>query len=207
MKRGGVEHLSPRGERFSPHSARKWFSTTLGEIGANSKMIDRLMRHSGGVDQRYFRPPLQAQLEVLQLLPRLWPEALVDDADGVAHMLPTRAPGALTAAGGGAQDRSATLGSRATNDSANPPHPAGPPLPTSLSRGTAGRGLPESFGGGPCEGPPAGQFDPRELMGQGMAILGSITADRNDLADLFEALARLLRRGSQDAGRVDPERG
>lgn len=206
MKRGGVEHLSPRGERFSPHSARKWFSTTLGEIGANSKMIDRLMRHSSGVDQRYFRPPLRAQVEVLQLLPRLWPEAVVDDAGGVAHMLPTRAPGGLTAAGGGAQDKRATLGSRATHDSANPPPPAGPPLPTSLSRGTTGRGLPESFGGGPCEGQAAGQFDPR-VMSQGMAILGSITADRSDLADFFEALARLLRRGSPDAGRVDPERG
>lgn len=198
MVRAEIEHLTANGDRFSPHSSRKWFSCTLGSIGCNAKMIDRLMRHTSGVDQRYYRPTLQEQVDVLQRLPSLWPEARHAAADGVAHGLSTEVSGGLTREGGLAQDRKATLGCRNNHDSVNPPLPAGPPLPTSLSRGTTERGLAESFGEGPREGTPVCGFDPRQLTGQVMAITGSVNLDPTLLADLLDALSGLLRGKRRD---------
>lgn len=63
-----------RGRTFSSHSARKWLSTTLTTEGVHPRVIDRLMRHSGGVEQRYADLSLSEQLAGMQRLPQLWPE-------------------------------------------------------------------------------------------------------------------------------------
>lgn len=68
----GIEAEDYRGRRFSSHSARKYFATTLGAT-ASEKMVDFLMRHSGRVEHRYYVPPLEEQASALSALPRLWP--------------------------------------------------------------------------------------------------------------------------------------
>jgi integrase len=67
----GEDH---RGRPFSPHSARKWFETTLQLAGVPDRLVDWLMRHTGDVGTRYLDPPLDEQRRVLSLLPALWPE-------------------------------------------------------------------------------------------------------------------------------------
>ncbi len=69
----GIPEQDRRARGFSPHSARKWFATAMTGAGVAEKMVDRLMRHSGRVEHRYYDPPLAEQAEALARLPRLWP--------------------------------------------------------------------------------------------------------------------------------------
>ncbi|MFN7019903.1 MAG: hypothetical protein ACK4WH_01070 [Phycisphaerales bacterium] len=78
----GIEQCDRRGRAFSGHSGRKWFSTTLTGLGVPEKMVDRLMRHAGRVEHRYYDPTLEEQRDALACLPRLWPEARLDADSG-----------------------------------------------------------------------------------------------------------------------------
>lgn len=69
----GIAAQDYRGRSFSPHSARKFFSTALTAQGVPEKMVDRLMRHSGRVEHRYYDPPLADQAAAMAKLPLLWP--------------------------------------------------------------------------------------------------------------------------------------
>lgn len=74
--KAGIAELDSRGRRFSPHSARKFFSTVLTVAGVSSGLVDRLMRHAGTVESRYVDPSLGEMARALAHMPRLWPEAL-----------------------------------------------------------------------------------------------------------------------------------
>lgn len=69
----GIAELDAFGLRFSSHSFRKWHSTTLTNAGVPAKMVDVLMRHTGSVEARYYKPTLEEQQRALSLLPRIWP--------------------------------------------------------------------------------------------------------------------------------------
>lgn len=72
-RRAGVALEDYRGRPFSPHSARKFFSTMATSIGIPEKMVDFLMRHAGRVEHRYYQPTLEEQAASLAKLPRIWP--------------------------------------------------------------------------------------------------------------------------------------
>ncbi len=78
LKGAGVEPLDFRNKRLSTNGARKWFQTVLEpggdqDAGRRTMMIDLMMRHDKDVRSRYFDPSLERQFEFLQKLPRLWP--------------------------------------------------------------------------------------------------------------------------------------
>lgn len=72
-KRAGIHAEDYRGRPFSPHSARKFFSTTATASGLTEKMTDFLMRHAGRVEHRYYDPTLAEQAEAVAKLPTIWP--------------------------------------------------------------------------------------------------------------------------------------
>lgn len=75
----GIVEFDSRGRRFSPHSARKFFSTVMTQVGVSQKMVDRLMRHAGTVESRYYDPSSDEMAQALTHLPRLWPQDLGND--------------------------------------------------------------------------------------------------------------------------------
>lgn len=77
----GIPINDPINGPFKGHSARKWFATTLTNAGVPSKMVDCLMRHTGGVDARYYKPTLEEQRDALACLPQIWPLALNVEKD------------------------------------------------------------------------------------------------------------------------------
>lgn len=68
----GILEKDDRGRPFSPHSFRKGFSTVLTGVGVPEKMCDRLMRHSGRVEHRYYDPHLTEQVSAASQMPELW---------------------------------------------------------------------------------------------------------------------------------------
>jgi integrase len=70
-ERAGITIQDRDGANLSFHSARKWFSTTLTNAGVAARMVDHLMRHTGSVESRYFRPTLEEQAAALYFLPPL----------------------------------------------------------------------------------------------------------------------------------------
>ncbi len=78
LKGAGVQPRDFRNKRLSTNGARKWFQTVLEpggdqDAGRRTMMIDLMMRHDKDVRSRYFDPSLERQFEFLQKLPRLWP--------------------------------------------------------------------------------------------------------------------------------------
>lgn len=72
--RAGVQSLNERGKKFTPHSARKFCFTSLTCEGIPTVMAEFLIRHREGSRSRYIDPPLGAQAQALQALPRIWPD-------------------------------------------------------------------------------------------------------------------------------------
>lgn len=80
LKGAGITPTDFRGKRLSTNGARKWFQTVLepgddGNAGKRTAMIDLMMRHDKDVRSRYFDPSLERQFEFLHKLPRLWPNS------------------------------------------------------------------------------------------------------------------------------------
>jgi integrase len=69
----GIAAADYRGRTFSARSARKYFSTQGTALGIPEKMIDRLMRHAGKVEARYYDPSLEEQILHVEKFPSLWP--------------------------------------------------------------------------------------------------------------------------------------
>jgi integrase len=101
--RAGVAALDYRDRAISPHSARKYFETQLPAAGVEPKMVNFLMRHVIGVDDRYFDPTLEAQAQALAGMPRLWPP---QDPENRANV--DNSPLDLTSGPRGAQDVAGT---------------------------------------------------------------------------------------------------
>lgn len=70
-----IQRVDTRGRAFSPHSCRKWFSTTLTGLGVPERLVDRLMRHAGRTEMRYYDPTAREMAEAVARLPRLWPDS------------------------------------------------------------------------------------------------------------------------------------
>lgn len=195
----GIPHEDYRGRIFSPHSARKWFSTALTAEGVPEKMVDYLMRHAGRVEHRYYDPPLEDQAEAMSHLPRLWP----DQAE-----CPTRASGRIVDNSGGEPDRltsgvqgghdgSTTPGepnrkNRLDSADQTRPHAAGvvfdsePGLVSDLER---------QISTAQGKGPNASSSEPAELLNPTMGIQGLHlgAGSTHELANFLEALAKLIR--------------
>ncbi len=73
-ERAGILEKDARGRGFSPHSARKWFKTTLVSLGVQANVIDQLIRHANDVGDRYLDADLRLFSDALERLPELWPE-------------------------------------------------------------------------------------------------------------------------------------
>lgn len=184
-----------RGRPFTAHSARKFFETWLVDSGLEQGIVDRLMRHAGGVGARYYDATIQKLSEAVARMPSLWPakELRTTGAGGLdveSFTNPQPVPkGGLHAARYPVNVFPAASTTTPT-DSSRPPSPG---CSWSMPHITA-----PSWLGGQAEssepaclaGPPGG---PIRVSDPGMPIPGQINADRTCLAELFEALARLLR--------------
>lgn len=67
------------GKSFSGHSSRKWFETTLINGGVPNKLVDKLLRHRGKTEDRYYDPTLEDQAGGLAKLPLLLPDGWIVD--------------------------------------------------------------------------------------------------------------------------------
>ena len=203
----GIEAKDRRGRGFSPHSARKFFETTLIDAGIQERVVDRLMRHSGGVQARYYDTELKILSEAVKKVPNLWPGAeLRTEVSGGQHV------DKFTQASASAKDGllegrnrgtflPATSATPAT-DSSRPPAPGAPWLMSQLTVPSWAAGHAESSEPVPLRSPPAGSIHDSD---PGMPILGQINADRTAMAALLEAVARLLRE-SADGRQAAPGR-
>jgi len=196
--RAGIAHEDYRGRIFSPHSARKWFSTTLTAQGVPEKMVDFLMRHAGRVEHRYYDPPLAEQAAALALLPPLWPQVKVGLKRARSVDKSIESHNRLTSEVLHGHDRATTLGEpNRTNrlDSADQtrPNAAGvvfesvPGLVSDLERR-----MKQAQGKGPAASSSEPASEPlNPTMGiQGLHLNAGST---HELADFLEALAKLIR--------------
>lgn len=205
--RAGIAASDRRGRSFSPHSARKFFATELTGRGVPEKMVDRLMRHSGRVEHRYYDPTLEEQAFAAAQLPTLWPVPVSESEtapDQSRRNVPKEKSSTsdLTRRGKSAEHEGVASASMksvsdSTSDSGLCPAPpmrhtgSGPgPEPDVESTRAPGRGC--------TKRPRVGSPTHSGLeMPSSVPITG---ADPNDLADLLEALARVLRRRDADHG-------
>ena len=200
-----LEHRDSRGRPLTSHSCRKWFATTLTVAGVPTEVVKGMMRHSSGVHGRYIDPTVEEQAAALVGLPRLWAAGSADRGPDPVHN------GCTTAVSGAIQPGDLTNGTGLAEDegrACNPaqPDPASPP--GHGRRDPAGtrtrlRGPGTSRGHTP-ERPAAAvghgrQAESPDKMSQRMArsLLDS-GVDSTALADMFDALARLLRSGAAD---------
>lgn len=187
-ERAGIEPKDRRGRGFSPHSARKWFATTLTQAGVHARVVDVLMRHSTTVPGRYVDIPVPDLAAALATLPSVWPFAGGEqgaDCGKLERDLTTGRPNA--------EDGTARLRSPLTERDASPRDPTSS---LAIARGLR-RGIQLSTGGAPGTAEQiAAAVGSRGLLNPEMPITGPVSPDRNALADLLDAVARLLRKGA-----------
>lgn len=201
-RRAGIVKDDARGRQFSPHSARKFVSTELRRAGVDAALVDKLLRHLGGVSARYDDRTHLEMASAIARLPGVWPWALGNGVDSNSAGI------FLTKGGSGAEDTSARPAYEHTRTQSHqsPPPVTGAHADLAVCKGAGAAGSADFprealTGGGPLEGPPveSANFNPR------IAVLGlenwtdSTEAER--LADLLESFARFLRgprRGNGD---------
>lgn len=202
--RAGVAAVDYRGRRLSPHSARKFLSTELTKT-VPEKMVDKLMRHAGRVEHRYFDPTLQEKAKAMATLPPLWPVPVL--VDNSVPKTPEKGLD-LTNRKADAHDVSARPAARTTENPPKSPGPEGqrrscnqPGLrPGASSAGSGDRHEPSGSKKGTA------RVRPSPISRPEMPSIGLENGvDREALAGLFESLAKLLR--SQGAGRDDAREG
>jgi hypothetical protein len=76
VERAGIVHTDARGRAFTPHSARKWLKTSLVMKGVQGDVINYIMRHDGGVGDRYIDAPLDGYFAALSSIDDVWPEKI-----------------------------------------------------------------------------------------------------------------------------------
>jgi len=167
-----------RGRGFSPHSARKFFATTLTQMGVHARLIDVLMRHTSGVQGRYVDIPLKEQAHALKDFPALFPEfgtLAVDARPQIAE----------------------------SNSASHVKHPEPNYVPCSVPHGHDSQSRRSASRAGDavgfdCSAPPSGDSasasglkDQAENSGY---CAGNSTASTSDaIADMLESVARVLR--------------
>lgn len=188
-----IPRLDSRGRRFSPHSARKWFETQMVTAGVHARMVDRIMRHFNGVQARYFDPSLAEMKAAIDRLPRLWPAAMdIPWAENSEEVC-------LTNGTQMAEHVHARTGSHATSLPSTDPSKYHPPVLADRREGNAGEGngLDATSRARPSIEVEAALH--AAIMNPKMPRGGLINADSNEaLADLLDALARLVRQEAQN---------
>lgn len=199
------DHL---GQPLTPHSARKWYRTTLASLGVHPDFVNHLARHKESTEQRYTYPSLAEQSESVNKLPTICANALAQrEING--HLLKT-SQNRLTDGGQIAEDtpanrppiqkpqldyrnRQRDAVDRSQNDSTAPlPVPAVEPL---RSAAKVIQQLASDFQG--TRHYEVENADFRTYNGDGLEIL----------ADLFGVLERLIRNGmSHGSGERNGER-
>lgn len=204
----GITAIDGRGRGFSPHSARKWFATTLVACGVGKDLKDRLMRHAGSVEARYFDPPLAEQASAVALLPRLWPGHWNPSKCGRPVDNSDSWPEGLTNGGDLAEHGGGTSANRPTLTSVTNRGSSAVPLKCQRSNGLGPR----------LEAEVRGQFGEEKRPGRVGASDRYETGNADfrphnaaglnpGLADLLEVLARLLREGSSGHGWTQGRQG
>lgn len=196
-RRARIEDVDYRRRPFTRRSGRKWFSTTLTALGVPEKMVDHLMRHSGRPEHRYYDPPLEEQAEALARLPRLWPESF-------PHPAHTRKSGLDTA-----ERPKETSHAEPPCDSSQ--HNPATPRPRPATGGSApkagslagGSGTRRDGSGGSARRRRVGAADVSGAE-MGISVLKTGGVSTEAIADLLEALARLLREGGRHGDEHEP---
>jgi integrase len=189
-ERAGIRTIDDRGRRFSPHSARKAFSTWLRTAGVDGSLVNALMRHTVTVEGRYDDRPLSAQAVAVALLPQLIPVDGGDNGGGLDT--DSVFPQSSHALDGPMDDASVCPSEADENDSRQQLHAAPAPRPPSASLSDG----PRRRGSVHLEQPSAVPDVPPELLSALIEpitpIAGSVTVDRRFLAALLGLAARLL---------------
>lgn len=207
----GIPFEDYRGRKFTPHAARKFYSTFLTGAGVSEKMVDFLMRHQGGVEGRYYDPSPDECAAAVAKIPNLWPDVMggdqksFDDNDcGPNDLRNGRGNSFANGVASGADGRYSVSGATRTKYSSESVSSSAPPpsvAPPSLE-GPGPEHDPDSSGG--KLGETCGKFKPPP-DGSALRHCGSLAgSDPNALADFLESLARLLRQGACDGRSTEP---
>lgn len=206
LRGAGITPTDFRGKRLSTNGARKWFQTVLepGDddgAGKRTAMIDLMMRHDKDVRSHYFDPSLERQFEFLHKLPRLWPNSGNDGdlGNGFGCGEPPPNPNSEN----DALDKSAQM--RHTSCVASVPLTSSSPDPPAEH----GRARTSGKAGGKRRASAIPRDDSAEdgaAFGFGNLLrpLSGSKYEADDIADLLEVLARVIRR-SGCHGRNPPQ--
>lgn len=168
-----------RGRGFSPHSARKFFATTLTQMGVHARLIDVLMRHTSGVQGRYVDIPLSEQAHALKDFPRLLPEigglavdarGQIAESMGAKHDHPTDTTTSRTSSLTGRASQHGCLQAPGVRDAGVSGFPASPSGDSASASGLKNQA--ENSGGRPDNG---------------------AVSTSDAIADMLESVARVLR--------------
>lgn len=189
-----VQRYDWRGRRFSSHAFRKWFETTLVDAGVQQRQVDFLIRHHVDVASRYYDMPLDAQVLALSRLPRVWPGNYADSIDGAEEKkVQADSSEGLT---GPTDELILQHLLDAANRNSGPPNgevSSRPDEQSCPSCGCATRGTNDA-GPRPASSKPATRLE--SDMGYFQTQLTGL--DRDALADMLDAVARLLREPKRD---------
>lgn len=215
-EQAGIPLEDYRGRKFTPHAARKFYSTFLTGAGVSEKMVDYLMRHQGGVEARYFDPPASKCAAAVGKIPNLLPDVTggdrkssvpngrggndLRDADekSFTKTIATPADGRYSVSGTGSS-------SPHTSESVSRSPLVSGPVPP----------CPQGVGAehdSDSRGSQAGQrreVQPESIAGLKSALgLDNSAGTQLAVADFLESLARLLRKGVSDghSATVSPDR-
>lgn len=181
LQRSGIPKTDDRGRAFSPRSARKFFKSELTMLGVDGKIVDFLMRHRGGVDVRYLDLPKDFQLSEVSKLPGLAPDGSKMFVNLVHSWVARRDESRYSALGKDDDYTQSQLKRRHRDGSCSS-------LP--ISSPASAVSPPELNGSGSS----AGSRSKSGLYESTKAACGiGKNVQSNEIADLLESLARLLR--------------
>jgi len=202
----GIPFEDYRGRKFTPHAARKFYSTFLTGAGVSEKMVDFLMRHQGGVEGRYYDPSPDDCAAAVAKIPNLWPDVMggdrksFDDNDCGPNDLrdgPKKSGEDALASGETGRYSVSGVSHNSLHTSRSDSRSPGSFRDTPPSR-EGRRDEPDADRSGGKPGETATKLNPKSLPACNRQLGLVLGADRNALADFLESLARLLREGSKD---------
>lgn len=202
-EQAGIPLEDYRGRKFTPHAARKFYSTFLTGAGVSEKMVDYLMRHQGGVEARYFDPPASECAAAVAKIPNLLPDVMNPDRkssrDNDCSPKDLRDGGEKSFTepiATGEECRYSVSGADNTQQSSES-EPRSAPSPRSAPASKEAKGPEHSSD---SRGSQTGQRrevqSPARTDTQSAFCLGSDAGTQLALADFLDSLARLLRQGA-----------
>jgi integrase len=80
----GIKRTDARNRDATMHSCRKWLDTELDRLGVAIGVRRRIIRHAGGIDDRYLDPQAEAETLAVSQLPNIWPTDAKNNLIGTA---------------------------------------------------------------------------------------------------------------------------